>query len=114
MLLLFSHLMVLSTSIMFELKFFLHLMHLTALVALIFSRSDGGVYCHSYDEGFSHGFVLVRMLTTCNQECLVMSFHHQIHPFSLQALCADHPQTFMLPEKVQNQATLHMERALVR
>lgn len=34
--------------------------------------------------------------------------------FSLQALCADHPQTFMLPEKVQNQASLHLERALVR
>lgn len=113
MLLLFSHLMVLSASIMFELKFFIF-NALTAPVALIFSRSDGGVYCHSYDEGFSHGSVLVSILTTCSPECLGMSFHHPFHPFSLQALCADHPQTFMLPEKVQNQASLHMERALVR
>ncbi|KAF3844016.1 hypothetical protein F7725_016064 [Dissostichus mawsoni] len=27
------------------------------------SRSDGGVYCHSYDEGFPNGFILVRTHT---------------------------------------------------
>lgn len=92
----------------------------TALVSFLSSRSDGGVYRHSYDEGFSHGFVLVRThphsharaLATWEVECLrVIS---SPDPFPVQALRADHPQAAVLPEKVQNQAALHMERALVR
>lgn len=34
--------------------------------------------------------------------------------FPHQALCADHPQTPLLPEEMQNPITLHLERALVR
>lgn len=30
---------------------------------MLFSRSDGGVYHYPYDEGFSHGFILVMTLT---------------------------------------------------
>ena len=49
---------------------------------LPFSRSDGGVYCYSYDEGFSHGFVLVRAHThTYTHARIDCRFHFMGGPF---------------------------------
>lgn len=85
------------------------------------SRSDGGVYCHSYDEGFPHGFILVSAHYTHIHFFPSLSHYPAPSPlffflclFPEQALRTDHPQTPLLPEEVQNQVTLHLERALVR
>lgn len=97
---------------------------------LFHSRSDGGVYCHSYDEGFPHGFILVRAHTHyTSPPSHTHYYHHYYYYYSLihcplltpfflfshvQALCADHPQTPVLPEEMQDQITLHLEGAVVR
>lgn len=91
----------------------------TARISFLFSRSDGGVYRHSHDEGFSHGFILVRELTPTLTHAQNMASSRSWSvsspgPFPGQALRADHPQAAVLPEKVQNQAAVHLERALVR
>lgn len=48
-------------------------------VCTLLCRSDGGVYCHSYDEGFPHGFILVRTCTSLTHIFLVSSTNQPRH-----------------------------------